>query len=194
MNNRKKTLSITMCALFTALTAVCSQIQISLPQIPINLALFAVFMAGAILGAGYGAMSMITFVLLGAVGVPVFAGAKGGLAAVTGATGGYIIGYIVCAFLTGFIIKYTSDKVYMMIIAMVIGLAACYTLGTIWFIIISGNSLKVSLTYCVYPFLLGDAIKITLASLISNRVRHMVSDIYELNPCKQRNYKVVKNV
>lgn len=184
MNNRKKTFTVTMCALFTALTAICSQIQIPLPEIPINLALFAVFMSGALLGAGYGALSMITFVLLGAVGIPVFAGAKGGLAAVTGATGGYIIGYIVCAWLTGFIIKHTSNKIYIMVIAMIIGLAACYILGTIWYMIISGNALKVSLTYCVIPFLPGDAIKIMLAAVISNRIRHMVDDIYELNPCK----------
>lgn len=184
MNNRKKTLTITMCALFTALTAVCSQIQIPLPQIPINLALFAVFMAGAVLGGGYGALSMAAFVLLGAVGVPVFAGFKGGFAAVTGATGGYIIGYVVCAWLTGFIIRHTNDKIYMMIIAMIIGLAACYILGTAWFMTISGNSLKVSLSYCVLPFLPGDAVKITLAAFMANRVRHMVSSIYELNPCK----------
>ena len=64
--DKKKTLKITMCALFAALTAVCSQIQIPLPQIPLNLAIFAVCMAGAVLGAGYGAVSMIVYVLLGA--------------------------------------------------------------------------------------------------------------------------------
>lgn len=184
MDNRKRTLTITMCALFTALTAVCSQIQIPLPQIPINLALFAVGMAGAILGAGYGALSMTAYVLLGAVGVPVFAGFKGGLAALTGATGGYIIGYIVCAWLVGFIIRHTNDKIYTMIIAMIIGFFACYVFGTAWYMMVSGNPLKVSLTYCVLPFLPGDAIKAILASLVSNRVMHMVGDIYEFNTDK----------
>ena len=90
--DRKKTFKITMCALFAALTAICSQIQIPLPQIPINLALFSVCMAGAVLGAGYGSLSIIVYVLLGAVGVPVFAGFKGGFATITGPTGGYIVG------------------------------------------------------------------------------------------------------
>lgn len=184
MNNSKRTITITMCALFTALTAVCSQIQIPLPQIPINLALFAVGMAGALLGAGYGALSMIVYVLLGAVGVPVFAGFKGGFAAVTGPTGGYIVGYIACAWLVGFIIKHTNDKIYMMVIAMVAGYAVCYILGTAWYMTISGNSLKVALTYCVFPFLPGDAVKIILATLISNRVRHLAGEIYELNTNK----------
>ncbi len=182
--DKKKTLKITMCALFAALTAVCSQIQIPLPQIPLNLAIFAVCMVGAVLGAGYGAVSMIVYVLLGAVGVPVFAGLKGGFGAITGPTGGYIIGYIICVWLTGFIIKHTKGKIYQMAIAMVIGIAACYVLGTIWFIILTGNSLMVSLGYCVLPFLPGDAVKVILASTISAKLRHSITDVYELNPCK----------
>lgn len=169
--NRGKTLRITLCALFAALTAICSQIQIPLPNIPINLALFAVFMAGAILGTGYGTMSIVVYVLLGAAGVPVFAGFKGGLGALTGATGGYIIGYILCAFLTGFLIRCIGGKLYQMVIAMVIGLVACYGLGTIWFMILTGNSAAASISVCVLPFLPGDAVKIALAALLSVRLR-----------------------
>ena len=182
--DRKKTFKITMCALFAALTAICSQIQIPLPQIPINLALFSVCMAGAVLGAGYGSLSIIVYVLLGAVGVPVFVGFKGGFATITGPTGGYIVGYIVCAFVTGFIIKFTKGKIYHMALAMVVGIALCYVLGTIWFMILTGNSLVVSLGYCVLPFLPGDAIKIVLASTITYRLRHSVVNVYELNPSK----------
>lgn len=184
MDSKKKTLKITMCALFAALTAICSQIQIPLPQIPINLALFSVCIAGAVLGAAYGALSMIVYVLLGAVGVPVFAGFKGGFAAITGSTGGYIVGYIVCAWVTGIIVKNTKGKIYQIALAMVVGVALCYVLGTIWFMILSGNPLKVSLGFCVFPFLPGDAIKIILASTISAKLRQGVSNIYELNPCK----------
>ena len=184
MSSRNKTLKITMCALFAALTGICSQIQIPLPQIPINLALFAVFMAGAVLGPIYGSLSIIVYVLLGIVGVPVFAGFKGGLGTITGPTGGYIIGYILCACLVGVIVKYTRDKIYQLCFAMVVGLTGCYILGTIWFMILSGNSLLVSLGYCVFPFLPGDVIKIILASIISIKLRSNIIEIYNLNKIK----------
>ncbi|MEG2144157.1 MAG: biotin transporter BioY, partial [Oscillospiraceae bacterium] len=83
-----------LCALFAALTGVCSQILIPLPMIPINLALFSVHVAGVLLGAKYGSLSMLVYVLLGALGAPVFAGFKGGFGILFGKTGGYIIGYI----------------------------------------------------------------------------------------------------
>lgn len=175
--NNKKSLKITLCALFAAFTAICSQIQIALPYVPINLALLAVFMSGAILGAGYGTTSMCVYVLMGAAGVPVFAGFKGGLGALTGATGGYIVGYILCAFITGIIIKCSGTKVYNMVIAMVIGLTVCYLLGTVWFIILTGNSLMAALSVCVFPFLPGDAVKIALASILSLRLRSVVNNI-----------------
>ena len=115
MINKNKTILITMCALFAALLAVCSQIQIPLEFIPINLALFAVYLAGIILGPWAGASSVSVFVLLGVAGVPVFAGFKGGLGAITGPTGGYIVGYIFAALVTGFVVRITNDKIYMMV-------------------------------------------------------------------------------
>lgn len=85
-----------ICAVFTALCAICSQIQIPLPMVPINLALFAVNLAGALLGAKPGAVSVAAYVLLGALGAPVFAGFAGGMQAIAGQTGGYIFGIYPC--------------------------------------------------------------------------------------------------
>ena len=85
--------TLTMCAIFTALVAVCSQITIPLPLIPINLALFAVYLAGALLGPWRGALSLLVYLLLAAVGVPVMAGFRGGLGNLVGNTGGYVVGY-----------------------------------------------------------------------------------------------------
>lgn len=102
MKNRSAfTLNLVMAALFAALTAVCSQIQIPLPMVPINLALFAVHLAGALLGAKWGALSITAYALLGVVGAPVFAGFSSGPAVLFGKTGGYILGYILCALLVG---------------------------------------------------------------------------------------------
>ena len=174
--NQNQAQTITVCALFTAFTAICSQIQIPIPPIPINLGLLAVFLAGALLGAKYGACSILVYVLLGAVGVPVFVGMKGGLATLTGATGGYIIGYVACAWITGFIIKRVKNKFYLVAGAMALGLAVCYAFGTIWYMYISGNPLQVALGYCVLPFLPGDAGKIVVATLLTKRLRKIIEE------------------
>ena len=99
MNKTVKTM--VYCALFAALTAVCSQLSVPIQPVPINLALFSVYMAGALLGGGRGAISQIVFLLIGAAGVPVFAGFRGGLQVLAGPTGGYIVGYVAAALITG---------------------------------------------------------------------------------------------
>ena len=143
------------CALFAALTAVCSQLAIPMPWgVPINLALFAVYMAGTMLGPVWGAASQLVYLLLAAVGVPVMAGMQGGPAVLLGKTGGYAIGYLLAALIAG-------------AFACVVGCAACYVLGTIWFMVLTGLDLPTSLTYCVIPYLPGDVIKIALASLLT---------------------------
>ena len=111
--------TLTMCAIFTALVAVCSQITIPLPLIPINLALFAVYMAGALLGPWRGALSLVVYLLLAAVGVPVMAGFRGGLGNLVGNTGGYVVGYIFAAFFTGLLVEKWGARFWQMCVAMV---------------------------------------------------------------------------
>ena len=156
------------CALFAALTAVCSQLAIPMPWgVPINLALFAVYMAGTMLGPVWGAASQLVYLLLAAVGVPVMAGMQGGPAVLLGKTGGYAIGYILTALLTALLTKALGRKFWSLCVAMVVGCAVCYVLGTIWFMVLTGLDLPTSLTYCVIPYLPGDVIKIALASLLT---------------------------
>ena len=165
------TRQLVLAALFAALTAVCSQIQIPLPMIPINLALFAVHLCGALLGAKWGALSMAVYALLGAVGVPVFAGFGSGPAVLFGKTGGYIIGYILCAAIVGLLSRRLGFTFLKLCLSMVIGVAVCYVFGTAWFMVISGLNLATSLSYCVLPFLPGDAVKILLAAFLALRLR-----------------------
>lgn len=160
-----------LCALFAALTAVCSQIQIPLPMVPINLALFSVHLSALLLGKKFGAISQTVYILLAAVGVPVMAGFTGGLAVLLGKTGGYAIGYILSAFLTGLICEKWGYAFWKMCVAAVIGCAACYVLGTIWFMVVTGLDLSTSLVYCVLPFLPGDVVKILLAGILAVRLR-----------------------
>ena len=125
------------CALFAALTAVCSQLAIPMPWgVPINLALFAVYMAGTMLGPVWGAASQLVYLLLAALIAGAFA-AK------------------------------LPRKFGWLALGCVVGCAACYVLGTIWFMVLTGLDLPTSLTYCVIPYLPGDVIKIALASLLT---------------------------
>ena len=169
--NRSLTRNLVLAALMTALTAVCSQIQIPLPMIPINLALFAVHMSGALLGAKLGALSMAAYALLGAMGVPVFAGFAAGPAALFGKSGGYILGYMLCAAIVGILSRKLGFTFKGLVLSMLAGLAVCYAFGTIWFMVLTGMNLMTSLTYCVLPFLPGDAVKIALAAFLSLRLR-----------------------
>lgn len=164
--------SMILCALFAAICALLSQLSIPLPFTPIiiNLATIAVFTAGGMLGAKRGAAAMLLYVALGAVGVPVFHGFQGGLGMLAGPTGGYLIGYIAGAFVVGLLVK-TDCGFWRFCAAMLAGLAACYALGTAWFMLSTGTALGASLTMCVLPFMPGDLAKIALSAFLCQRLR-----------------------
>ena len=148
MNQRfDLTQRIVLAALFAALMAVCSQIQIPLPMVPINLALFAAHLCGALLGAKWGALSISAYALLGLVGAPVYAGFASGPAALFGKTGGYILGYILSAFLVGLLSRRIGFTFKGLCLSMLVGVVACYAFGTVWFMAVTGLNLMTSLAY-----------------------------------------------
>jgi biotin transport system substrate-specific component len=165
-----------LCALFAALAAVFSQIVIPIGPVPINLATFAVFCAGALLGSKLGALSLAVYVLLGAAGAPVFAMFRGGLSALAGPTGGYIIGYVPAAFLTGLLIEKTNkkNKLYLYLTAMLAGMLTCFSLGTAWFVVSTDTGVAEALMICVIPFLPGDFLKIAASALLAKRLRPLL--------------------
>ena len=152
--------------MFAALTAVTSQISIPIQPVPINLATLSVFIAGAVLGAKSGALSQAVYVLLGAVGLPVFAGFSGGAHVIVGPTGGYILGYIAAAWLVGILSEKLGRRVLPLVISMISGLALCYLMGTAWFVFVTKTGTWASLTLCVFPFLIGDIAKIAVATAV----------------------------
>ena len=166
-----RTLRLTLCALMAALIAICSQLQIPLPAIPINLALFAVHLAGALLGPAWGTLSVLVYILLGLCGVPVFSGFRAGFATLFGKTGGYLLGYLLDAFLVGYLSRRIGSRFWQLCLSMVIGVAVCYAFGTAWFIFLTKTTLAASLSACVLPFLPGDAVKIVLAALLTGRLK-----------------------
>ena len=170
------TKKIILCALFAALTSVLSQISIPLPftPVPINLATVSVFMAGGLLGAKEGAISQVIYVIIGAIGVPVFANFTAGLGIVVGPTGGYIAGYIVSAIIVGIIVKKLGDNMYSYIVAMSVGILGCYFIGTAWFMYLTKSELIEALLMCVVPFLVGDILKIILSAFLVKKLKKYV--------------------
>ena len=160
-----QTRQMAQCAMLTALLAVCSQISIPLPMVPINLALFAVYLGAFLLDRRYALLSVGLYLMLGAVGLPVFAGFQGGPAALFGKTGGYLLGYL-CTAAVVTVMRPWADTFVKRCLICALGLLGCYVPGTLWFMLVTQLSLPVSLGYCVYPFLPGDAVKIALAALL----------------------------
>ncbi len=172
----QSTKALVLCALFAAVTAVLSQLSLPLPftPVPINLATLAVFAAGGLLGPVYGAVSLVVYVVLGAAGLPVFAQFSGGIGILIGPTGGYIMGYIAAAAMTGWIAKRLQRQFWGNVLAMTAGLAVCYAMGTVWFMFSTKTGLWAALGMCVLPFLIGDALKILCAAFLVNRLaRHV---------------------
>lgn len=162
-----------LCALLAALMVICSQLVIPLPMVPLSLSLLAVLLAGALLGPRLGAAAMAVYALLGLVGVPVFASFGAGPGVLFGKTGGYILGYIPAAFLTGLLMR-KGGGYWPTCLAMTAGTLGCYAFGTAWFMAVTGLGLWASLGYCVLPFLPGDAAKILTAAWLAQRLRPQV--------------------
>ncbi len=165
-----KTKRLVYCALFAAVIGIMSLISIATQPIPLNMALFAVLLAGGILGKKYGTLSVVVYILLGAVGIPVFAGFRGGLAVLAGPTGGYIAGYILVAFLTGLVCEKTRKMHYTLPI-MILAVILCNAVGTAWYCYIMKSSVSSALMLCVIPFVPTDIIKVVLAAMVIKKQR-----------------------
>ncbi|MGP1569855.1 MAG: biotin transporter BioY [Eubacteriales bacterium] len=177
-----KTYNLILAAMFTAVTAVLAGLSITIPvtPVPISLATFGVMLAGGVLGSKYGSLSMLVYVLLGGFGMPIFSGYTGGMAKLTGPTGGYIVGYIACAFVVGIFVEYAEKHslkfgFIFTILGSILGTLSCYTLGTLYFMFQTRNSLIASLGMCVLPFLIGDSIKIVVSSILVFKLRPVKS-------------------
>ena len=174
-NAKKRTLRLITAALFTAITAVLSQTAIPTPfDVPLTLQTFAVFLAVGVLGGKRGSLSVLIYILLGAVGIPVFAGFSGGFGILLGSTGGYIIGFLFSALLMWGMEALLGKKTWVLGLSMVLGLIVCYAIGTVWFMAVyTKNSgpvgLAAVLSWCVIPFIIPDLIKIALALVLSKR-------------------------
>lgn len=178
VTTRSKTRDMVYCAMFAVLIAVCSWISIP-ATVPFTLQTFGIFVTVGILGGKRGSVSVLIYLLLGAVGIPVFAGFKGGIGALLGTTGGYIIGFLFSALIMWGMEVLLGKKLWVLAVSMVLGLLACYAFGTIWFMVVYARTsgaigLMTALGWCVFPFILPDVIKIALALVLSKRLAKLI--------------------
>lgn len=173
-----RTRDIAYIAVFTALMAVCSWISIP-TAIPFTLQTLGVFLAVGLLGGKRGSIAVLAYVLLGAVGAPVFANFSGGAGILLGQTGGYILGFIASALVMWALERFLGGKLWGLGLSMVLGLLVCYAFGTAWFMVVypmGGESVTLwtALTWCVFPYVIFDLIKIALALTLTSQLRRHV--------------------
>jgi biotin transport system substrate-specific component len=154
-------------ALFAALTAVSAWVTIPLPYVPITLQTFFVILSGGALGAYFGALSMVVYLLLGFMGLPVFARGQSGLGVLAGPTGGYLVGFVLAAAVVGRLAEMGWDRTVLgAVAAMVVGNAVIYVVGLPWLAAATGFTPTETVVKGLEPFLLGDVFKLLLAGAL----------------------------
>ena len=161
-------------SLLAALTAAGAYLSIPIGPIPIILQNMFVLLSGLLLGSRWGFASVGVYILAGACGLPVFAGGLGGISRIVGPTGGYILGYLPGVFITGLIAEKTGQRMIYDVIAMICGTIIIYSCGFIWLKALTGMTLAKTLAVGMYPFLIGDALKIAAAAVIAKSLRPVI--------------------
>ena len=167
---KMRTVDMAYIALFAVVMAVCAWISIP-AAVPFTLQTLGVFLAVGMLGGKRGTLAVLIYLLLGAVGMPVFAGFNGGLGYMLGSTGGYIVGFLLSALTMWGFEAALGRKTWVLAVSMVLGLAVCYAFGTAWFMVVYARNtgaigLMTALGWCVIPYIVPDLVKIALALLL----------------------------
>lgn len=175
---KSKAYDLVLIALFAALMALCAWVTVPY-AVPFTMQTFGVFLALLLLGGKRGTICMAVYLLLGAVGLPVFSGFRGGVGALVGSTGGYLVGFIVSALLMWALSGFARKSRWTLAASMALSLAACYAFGTAWFVIVSVRAGKAmtfgaALSICVLPYIVPDAAKLWLACVLARRLKKFV--------------------
>lgn len=172
-----KARNMALCGLFTAVLAICAWISMPMGDTVITLQTFGIFLTLGLLGGKRGTVTVLVYLLLGAIGAPVFSGFRGGLGALLGTTGGYIFGFMSTSILY-WIMTSIKDTPRIRLIAMVLGLLLCYICGSWWYLTryltAAQTTLGLVLLKCVVPYLIPDAIKLTLAWILTGKLKRFV--------------------
>lgn len=168
----KKTRYMTLSAMLVAITAVCAQLMIPLGAVQFSMQMFAVFLTAALLPPRWSAGAMSVYLLLGAVGAPVFGGFRGGPSVFFGVTGGFIIAFPLMAGYISLVVKRLKAKGFLPLFwVMTSSLLICYPLGCLWFSIVAGAPVAKAITAAVLPFIIPDLLKAALAAMLAIRLK-----------------------
>ena len=162
------TRKLTRCALFAAMMALCAWIGVPLGHTVFTMQTFGVLLALGLLGGKRGTVSILCYLLLGAAGLPVFSGFRGGIGAILGPTGGYLWGFFATGLVFWLLEKWSRP------LAMIAGILVCYACGTIWYMTYTGGALAAVLAQTVLPYLIPDAIKLILVLRLTKRLKRFM--------------------
>lgn len=173
--NKSRIKAIARVALFAAVIAVSAWLSVPSP-VPFTMQTFGVFLALLVLGGKNGSLAILVYVLIGSVGLPVFSGFTGGIGVLLGASGGYILGFPVAATVMWLCERLFGKSTPARIVASALALAALYAVGTLWYVAVytkaaEGVGFSAALAACVFPYLLPDTLKLTLAFTVAKRLR-----------------------
>lgn len=158
-------------ALMAGITAILAQLTIPLPLVPITGQTLAIGLCATILGSRYGTLAVALYVAMGAIGLPVFSEAKGGFSILVGPTGGYIIGFIISAYLMGLLLEKTRFSLAPAVVANIVGMVITLIFGAVQLKFAAGLTWDQALSGGVYPFLVVGVIKAVLASILGITIR-----------------------
>ncbi|MBW2028162.1 MAG: biotin transporter BioY [Deltaproteobacteria bacterium] len=163
-------------ALFGAATAVGAYIIIPFPIVPITLQTLFVALAASLLGGRLGALSQFIYLLLGIIGLPVFSGGKAGFGVLMGPTGGYLVGFIVGAYVTGRLMEIREKTtIAWTAFSIAAGFVVIYILGVTQLSLVAKMALSKAISVGVIPFLIGDCLKVVLATLVVKKTRGKIN-------------------
>ena len=176
-----QTKEITYIAILSAVICILSTITFQIGVVPVTLSVFAVLISAVISGAKKSFTAVFIYILIGAFGVPVFSGFKGGIQIISGPTGGYIISYLFMALIVGIV----SDKIkennikntVILFLSCVVSLVICYFLGTLQYILITSTGWIQALSTCVYPFVIFDLLKSIFAVILGLKIKKQIKNI-----------------
>lgn len=168
---KTSTRNISITGLCVGILSVLSLISVSIGEIPYSFSVLGVFLVGGLLSPGYAGATCLCYLLLGAIGIPIFSRFTGGIGILFGPTGGFLIAYPLMAMLVAWVWKYTKKKTAItQLMGMIPALLLGYILGTSWFMLSTQSSFWVSVATCVLPFIWFDAIKIVVAVALLRRL------------------------
>ena len=173
--NPADTLRMTVNAsLSAALIAAGAYMAIPIGPVPIVLQNFFVMLTALLLGIRWGMGAIAVYLLAGVCGLPVFAGGMGGIGRLAGPTGGYLIGYLPMVLIIGLIVEKTDNRMIYDILAMILGTIILYACGVTWLKIVTGMAWSKAFAVGMYPFLIGDAVKIAVAAPLARSLRPLI--------------------